>query len=500
MLKEIRETSKHSAVYVIGNVAIKVIGLILIPLYTNPKYLSLVDYGALAIMEATVILIVGIIETPMTNSLTRWYWDKEYLSYQKSIFFSSFAFLVIVTVPTILILLHFSDSLSSLLFKSVSYSQILKFTFLSAGFRILNDQILNLAKLKSKSVLYTSAFLLKLSLILGVILWGIILKGYGLIIIWQANAIGEFFILLLLIPFVLKNSKLNFQKKIIKEMLAYGTPLMLAATSGVLLAVTDRYMLNSMSGLEKTGIYSLGFRIANTLKLIISVPIGLALSPILMKKMNEKKNQRFYAKTMTYSGFIFVLGLLGLSLFSLEILKIFTGSVKYWAANGVVPIISFALFFGLIKDNVTIGLIIKKRTKVIGLLIFITAILNIILNLFFIPIWGIYGAALATLCSQLFFFITMAIQAQKAYFIPYEWKKILTLFLLALLFLSISLTVSNVSIVFRLPIKVVLFISFPFVLRLFHFYDEVELIQIKNIFKTWRNPGKLKENIKRIVK
>ena len=500
MLKDIRETSKHSAVYVIGNIAIKGIGLILIPLYTNPKYLSIVDYGALAILEATVILIVGVIETPMLSSLTRWYWDKEYISHQKSIFFSTLAFLFIIITPTIFILLHYSDFFSSLLFKSVDYSLILKFTFLSAGFRILNDQILNLAKLRSRSVLYSSALILKLSLTLSIILWGILLKGYGLIIIWQANAIGEFVILLVLIPFVLKNIKVSFQKKILKEMLAYGAPLMLAATSGVLLVVTDRYMLNSMSGLEKTGIYSLGFRIANTLKMVISVPIGLALSPIIMKKINMEKNQHFYAKIMTYSGFIFVIGLLGLSLFSLEILKFFTGSAKYWAANGVVPIISFALFFGLLKDNVTIGLVIKKKTKVIGLLIFITSILNIVLNLFFIPIWGIYGAALATLCSQVFFFITMAIQSQKAYFIPYEWKKVLVLFLLAALFLSFSLAVSDVNIVFRLPIKIALFFSFPFVLYLFHFYDEVELVQIKNIFKAWRNPKKLKENIKRILK
>jgi len=500
MLKDIKETTKHSAVYVIGNIAVKVIGLILIPLYTNPKYLSIVDYGALAILEATVVLIVGVIETPMLSSLTRWYWDKEYIAHQKSIFFSSLAFLLVIIAPTLFILIHYSDFFSSLLFKSINYSLILEFTFLSAGFRILNDQILNLAKLQSKSVLYSSALVLKLSLILSIILWGILLKGYGLVIIWQANAIGEFVILMILIPFVLKNVKVSFQKKILKEMLAYGFPLMLAATSGVLLVVTDRYMLNSMSGLVQTGIYSLGFRIANTLKVVISASLGLALAPILMKKINEKGNQRFYAKVMTYSGFIFTLGLLGLSLFSLEILKTFTGSAKYWAANGVVPIIAFALFFGLIKDNITIGLVIKKRTKVIGLLIFITSILNIVLNLLFIPIWDIYGAALATLCSQLFFFITMAVQAQKAYFIPYEWKKILILFLLAALFVGLGLTVSNANIVFRLPVKVALFVSFPFVLYLFNFYDDVELVQIKNIFKAWRNPKKLKENIKRILK
>jgi O-antigen/teichoic acid export membrane protein len=458
------------------------------------------DYGALAILEASVLLIVGIIGTPMLSSLTRWYWDKEYIEQQKSIFFSSLAFLFIVTVPIIYALIHYADFFSILLFKTVSYSLILKFTFLSVAFRLLNNQILNLAKLQSKSVLYSSALILKLILTLGIILWGILLKGYGLIIIWQANAIGEFVILLVLIPFVLKNIRISFQKTIIKEMLAYGTPLMLAATSGVILAVTDRYMLNSMSGLEKTGIYTLGFRIANTLKIVISTSLGMALTPILMKKINEKGSQRFYSKVMTYSGYIFIIGLLALSMFSLEILKVFTGSAKYWAANGVIPLVSFALFFGLIKDNVTIGLIIRKKTKVIGLLIFITSILNIVLNMLFIPIWGIYGAALATLCSQIFFFITMAVQAQKAYFIPYEWKKLLILLLLAAVFLSFGLAISNLSIVFRLLIKVALFISFPFALRLFNFYDDIELVQIKAIYKTWRNPQKLKENIKRILK
>ncbi len=500
MLKDIKETSKHSAVYLIGNIAIKVTGLILIPLYTNPKYLSIIDYGALAILEATVILLVGIIATPMRSSLIRWYWDKKYVAHQKSIFYSTIAFLLIIIIPTTLILIHYSDFLSSLLFKSIDYTLILKFTFLSIGFKILNDQILNLAKLQSKSLLYSSALILKLTLILGIILWGIMLKGYGLIIIWQANAIGEFIILLLLIPYASKNIKISFQKKILKEMLAYGFPLMLAATSGVLLAVTDRYMLNSMSGMEKTGIYSLGFRIANTLKIVISSSLALALAPLLMKKIHTEGSRRFYSKVMTYTGFIFTLGLLGLSLFSLEILKIFTGSAEYWAANGVIPIISFALFFGLLKDNITIGLIIEKKTKVIGLLIFITSMLNIILNLLFIPIWDIYGAALATVCSQMFFFITMAVQAQKAYFIPYEWKKIATLFLLALLLIIFSLTISDMNIILRLPIKIALFVSFPFILYLLHFYDDVELVQIKNIFKTWRNPKKLKENMKRILK
>lgn len=500
MLKDIKKTTKHTSIYALGNLATKVIGLILIPLYTNSDYLSHDDYGALAVLEATSQLLVGLLAMSMTAGLGRWYWDKAYRGQQKSIFFTTIAFLLCCIIPISTTLVSIAEHLSIWLYDNKSFTYLLKLTILAASTQVIVNQILALLRLQSKSLLYIIVQIIKLSTILGLILWGILVQNRGLNAIWEATLAGELLSLIILLPFTFKNIHFKIHLKILKDMISYGLPLMLASVSGVLLATADRYMLSSMSGLEKTGIYSVGLRIANTLKIVITTSLMNAILPIKMKKINANNNQRFFSKVNTYTIFIFTFSMIGLSLFALEGIKLFTGSKIYWQANGIVPLISVALLFGLMRGNTQIGLVIKKKTKAIGILLVSTSLLNIGLNLLLIPIFDIYGAALATLLSQLFFFITTTTSAQKHYHIPYEWSKIVTAIIIAIIIISIGLLTAELNLPIRLLIKLALFVSFPFILYFFNFYEKIEIENIKRIIYNWKKPKNLRENIRQIIK
>lgn len=499
MLKDLKQTGKHSAVYAIGNTITKLIGLILIPLYTNRDYLTPDEYGALAVLEATSQLLIGLLTMAMIQALTRWYWDKKYSDKQKGVFFTTIAFLFFIILPVSISLIFASEQISLLTLKTVSFAYLIKLVSISASITILNNQILCLAKLQSKSLLYISIQITKLSVTLSLILWGILKQGKGLEAIWEATLIGETIAFLALLPFTIKNIQFKFYSSILKEMILYGLPLMIAAISGVLLATMDRYMLSSMSSLENTGIYSLGYRIANTLKVIVTSSLALALSPLRMKKMNEPNHHRFYSKITTYSAFIYSFSVIGISLFSHEFLKFFAKDDLYWQANGIVPILAFAIFFGGLKDSVMVGITIKKKTKIIGSLIFTTSIINLILNLLLIPRLDIYGAALATLLSQTFFLASIIISAQKVYPIPYEWKKIFSIIITASVIIFVGYFITDLTLTARLAIKIALAISFPFILYLFNFYEKVEVENIKMIFQNWKDPRKFRENIRRLT-
>jgi len=499
MLKDIKKTAKHSIVYAIGNMGIKIVGFFLIPFYTNPQLLSTSEYGALAVLEATMQVLVGVLSFSMVGSLSRWYWDKDYVNQQKSIFFTSLSFLIVVIVPTVFGLSYFSDHFSNLIFESANFSFLIKLTIYTAGIQIVNNLTLTLLKLKSNSVFFVCIQIGKFVGLLALIIWGLKYRGIGLLGVWQAYIIVESLVFIMLIPVILKNSYFKIQLKVLREMLSYGMPLMLASLSGVLLSVTDRYMLNSMQGLDKTAIYSVGFRIANTLKVVVTASLAVALLPLRMQKIGKEGSGRFYAKVMKYSSFLFSIALLILSLFSLEILKVITGSSIYWQAHGVVAIVAFALLFGQLKNDALIGITIMKRTKITATLVFVTSILNIALNILLIPIWDFYGAAFATLISQLFFFIAVYIAAQKIYYIPYELRNTIVLIALLIIFIIIGLGVSDFDIKIRLTIKVILLIIYPFALSLLNFYDKTELEMIKQLYNTWRRLGNLKGNLKRFL-
>lgn len=481
MLKDIKNTSKHTFIYSIGNIGIKLLGLVLIPFYTNEVYLSHEDFGALALLEATMQVATGIMGMAMANGLQRWYWDKKYRAKQKSIFFTAYSFLFAVLLPFLILSFIFTPHLSELIFSSKAFVFLLKLTVAAAALKVINSLTLTLLKLKSKSILYATVQIASLLITFLVIIGGLVYKNMGLDAIWVGYLAGEIFVFAVLLVVVVNNITFKFEVKILKEMFNYGLPLMLTSVAGVILLTTDRYMLNSMAGLVDTGIYSLGSRLANTLKVVVTTSIISALTPLLMQKIDDPNHQRHYSKIMTYSSFVFIMALLALSLFSLEILKVFAKSVIYWESAGIVAILSYSLLFGLMRSNANMGLIIVKDTKSIGLLTLVTTLINIGLNYWFIPIWNIYGAALATFLSQ-FLFLGLTIHiAQKRYRINYEWWKLIVCVVLSGAFVAVGLAISDVEIVLRLVIKSVLFVSFPFILVLFGFYEKIEVETIKEL-------------------
>ena len=131
MLDQIKSTSKNSIVYGLGNVSVKLVGLILIPIYTDPSYLSLDDYGILGILESTSLLVAAFLGLALVQAHTRWYWDEAHLGRQKSINFSLLAFLTVISVLACFAFYPFAGRFSELLFQTDKYRYLLRLMFFS---------------------------------------------------------------------------------------------------------------------------------------------------------------------------------------------------------------------------------------------------------------------------------------------------------------------------------------------------------------------------------
>jgi O-antigen/teichoic acid export membrane protein len=277
-------------------------------------------------------------------------------------------------------------------------------------------------------------------------------------------------------------------------MLLYSFPLALSHIAGALLSIADRYALKFLVGFESVGIYSLGFKIANTTKVFLISSVQLALPPLIFKMINQPNNKRFYSKIMTYLTFGVMFLVLAISLFGIEIVKVVARDRAYWDAYTIIPIISFALVFEMLKNVATNGLTIVKKTKIIAVILTIMSLLNVILNLILISFFDVIGAAVAGLLTQIIFFIMMYQYAQKYYFIPYEISKIVKMVAVALLFVSLLPLVNQLSLVIRLMTKCVFIIIYPVILYYWNLFEQIEIVRLKEIWITWRNPAKWKEN------
>jgi O-antigen/teichoic acid export membrane protein len=496
MLNSIKVSLKDTLIYGLGNIAVKIVGLLLIPLFSNPKFFTIEEFGVLGILEISALVLTALMASALPQSLTRWFWDKEHKDNQKGIFFMSFATQLIVSLSLCALLIPLSKTFSIMIFSKPDWSRVITFVIIGSGIQALNNINNTLMRLQSKSVLYTTTNLFKLTFVLFLSLYFIISRKMGLEGYYLAQAIGNALLVIILSGYTLKNSRIFFSRSIFQSMNAYGFPLFLANISAVALNVVDRYSLNSLAALKSVALYTLAFKITSVLKLAIVDSMKLSLAPMMLKRIGSPDIQRFYSKVLLYSSYVLMFAVIGVSLFSFELIKVIAKSKQFWDAVTIIPVLSMSVVFVNMKDLTVYGLHVVKKSRIIGIIVVFSTILSVCLNLLLIPVWDIMGAAVATLLAQFVFWLITYYYSQKAFYVPYEIRKIFTLVFVGAILSSSCLLLNKMEIIPRLLIKTGLLVSFPFILYLLKFYEAVELQAIRGFTSKWSNLKNLKDNLK----
>jgi O-antigen/teichoic acid export membrane protein len=495
MLRSIKISFKDTIIYGLGNIAVKVVGLVLIPIFTDKKYFPIDDFGVLGMLEATGLILTAALASGLPQSLTRWYWDTDHKANQKGIFFMSVTSQIVITVIFCLLLIPLSRTISQIIFSKPEWSKVIILIIIASGIQSINNLINTLMRLQSKSVLYSVTNLIKLFTVLSLTIYFIIPKRMGLEGIYLAQVIGNGLIVLILAGYTIRNSRIFFDKNIFRSMNVYGFPLLLANISAALLTVVDKYSLNSMTILKSVALYTMATKVTSVIKLVFADSIKLAIGPMMIKRMNDPDNKRFYSKVLLYTSYVMMFAIIGISLFSFEAIKIISGSKEFWGSVVIIPVLALSVFFVNMRDVTVYGLHLTKKTRIIGIIVFFTTLISIILNILLIPVWDITGAAMATLLSQFFYWLVCYYFSQKAFFVPYEIRKITVLFLTGAAISFSCLLINKMDLLPRLLIKTGCFVSFPFILYLFNFYEPVELQAIRGFFSKWSNIKNLRNNL-----
>jgi O-antigen/teichoic acid export membrane protein len=479
MLSNIKTALKNSAIYGLGNMATKLIGFVLLPIYMKKFPLS--EYGALGLLEATAQVIIVVFAFNLYAGFTRWYFEPELKEKQREFFSSVFMFLLFVVFSALFLLHFFSSEISFAIFNSEKYEYVLKLMFFAAGAEILSGQILTILKLDERAAYYSFLSLVKLTVNLILTIYFIVYLNQGVEGIYHAQLFGHSTFFIFSLPLLKNKLRFFLDLKLIQEIFSYSFPLMLSSVSLLLLTQVDRYMLGSMKALESVGEYSLGFKFANFVKVFIVFSVQLAISPMIYKMIHKPEAKRFYSKIMTYFTFGLAPFSLIVSLFGGDIIQLLSTNKDYFGAEKVIPIISLSIIFGMLKDTAVIGLNIAKKTKIIATITVIISLFNIILNYFLIPVFDSIGAAYSTLISQILYFGFIYFHAQKNYKIPYEMYKVFLVIILSLLIFFLSR-----FFVLHTSFKLILIFLLPIFLYPFNFYEKIEIETIKNFLNKLR--------------
>ncbi len=496
MIKDLRHTFKQTAIYGISNVLIKATGLILLPIYTSE--LSANDYGILVMLEIIAQLFVGVISFHIPASILRFGSEESTISRQNQIYFTGWMMLLGVVTLFILISLPLSGIFSEVMFDTPDYRLYFILLFCSIGVEILGILPLQLMRLKEQSTKYLLFFLVKLLGMLGFVSYFIIIREMGVLGAVLGIFLGNALMWLATIPFQLRNIVARFDKVAAKSIYRYGAPLVFSTIAGIALTISDRFIIKYYGEFADVGIYSVAYKIGSIANLLVIGSFTLGFLPIAFKKFNDANFDRFFSKMFTYFIGIIVLLTLGVSIFSKELIKVISSDApEFWFAVILVPFIGFTFIFKALQFYMAFVFYLTKKTKYDAMITGIGAGITIAVNFLLIPIWGMYGAIVATGISYIIMGIITYRIAQKKFQVSYEFKRIFGLLFGCALFILIGYYFNSYSILIRLIVKSLLVFGFIFTMYQF-VIDHTEKQKIRKTIILLRQPGGIKKLLQEI--
>ena len=416
MKEKIVPLFKQSVIYGLGSLVGPLLGILMVPIYT--RVFSPDDYGVINLVQITIAFLAVFLILGTDNASGRYYLDPESDQDRKLTASTAMFFRVMALVAGCLVFIYFSGEISGLVFKTSVYGKYLIIAAAALPFGQCAILCLNLLRFNFRSVSYAVLSVANLLVTVGLIVFLVVFRGWGIMGIFAAGLISS--ILFLFVNFFITKGyfSLTFSVKRLRELLQYGIPLVPYGITIYLIENCDRYFLSYFSTLEQVGLYSLGFQLANLLTLLFA-GTGLAWSPFLYSTYKEDSIKLVYSRVMNYlvSATLFIV--VGLSLFSREVLMVFT-TPQYYGAHIVVPFLALYLAFYHIGLRMGFGIHLAKKTLHFTWISIVTAAVNIGLNFLLVPPYGMIGAATATLACSVVWCGLLVSMSQKYYHVDYD--------------------------------------------------------------------------------
>lgn len=380
---------KTTIIYFIGNFASKLLGFVLLPLYT--AYLTSADYGTVDILMSTLPLIAPIFTMQVTESVFRFLMTdntdeerKKTITNSLVIFATGVLVFVVLYLP-FLYKLNFNYGVLFLAYFLVTYMGI----FLQQVLRGLQRTIEYAVTGVISTVVHATLNIF--------LLVKIGLGGEALLISSIAGSL-VITIFMVLRTKVWRYFDLKRLSKIeISRQLKFGIPLIPNQIAWWVIGLLGKYILLYYHGVGDNGILAVASKFPNIIT-IISVIFLQAWTENIIKEYNSEDRDEFFSLGLT-RFIIFTISMAACLLPVIKIYNMLTISGEFENAWKFVPVLivgssfnSFSAFLGTIYTAST-------KTKQAFTTTIIAAISNLILSLILIPTLSIWGVVISNMTS-----------------------------------------------------------------------------------------------------
>lgn len=421
---------KNLVVFSIGNIASKLIVIVLVPVYTH--YLTKFEYGTIDLITITVQMFLPLIALSTFESVLRFSLDKEYDSikvFHNSVIISLITFAMFVLLFPLFIYQGY-DSLQTLLFYGILLSQIILelFSKYTRGLGFSKQFVIGGILTTMLSALLSILFVVYLRL-------GI--EGYLMAILIANIASIPYFAFKRRQIF---SQKWEFNRQLSKRILHYSIPLIPNNIMWWLIHSSSRMFISFFLGISANGL----FAVSSKIPAVINMVSQIFLQAYQLSAFDEYDNDEgsdFSAKLIDVYMEILFIGTSVIIVFLKPLFKLLF-SASYFDSWKPVPFLILGSSFAALFAYYGVVYTSAKQTKGVFSTSVYGGLISLLLNVLLIPKFGIVGAGISSMISFYMIFLIRYFDTKKLMMITVKWRKfnlnlVLVLIQIAILFCPI---------------------------------------------------------------
>lgn len=206
--------------------------------------------------------------------------------------------------------------------------------------------------------------------------------------------------------------------KTIKSIFAYGIPIAVASISLWIINQSNKFITSHFHGLSDAGFVGVAYNMTFPILMTLFAIITIAAYPRIINLYEDKIDVRPVISKLT--GYYMLIALpivIIMCIYAKDIMAVFANE-QYQNAYILLPYFAFSAFFLSFTDYTTYQYHLSKKTYILTTLKVVSALIGLVLNIVLIKKFALTGVGIATLVSNiLYFLLTVTVVVPSL-----EWK------------------------------------------------------------------------------
>jgi len=387
----------NSTLYIIGGVIPQIVNFLLLPVFT--RYLSPEEFGIFGYTTAISLFFSIIGSLRLRSYLMRHYYRCQTEEEQKQLLGTIFSFLFVYNLALLGLFYLFMPPLFLKFHVSVPFDPFVRLALLGKIFEVVGLVSLVFFRIKEQAGRYFVLSVLVTLLNVGLSLYFVVALNTGILGRYYGQLIAYGVLLVICIFLIKKIAYFSLKKKWIVLALIYVLPLVPAQFFVSLGSIVDRLFIGQYFTLAQLGIYTIAFSIALGIQVVVN-GIFRAIEPRIFKMASVGcLDSKVYFLKQNMSRILVCIGALVIAL-SPEIIRIMSGPT-FLESGKIIPYLAVAVVIKGMSRIPSTYLMALHKTKYESKIQFVGLMCGLFALIGLMPIWGLYGAALAAICSAI---------------------------------------------------------------------------------------------------